>query len=656
MAIVSPPLMVEVRGKALWTLGNFLMLLGVYVLLFVGGLLADERYNYLAAQGDSEIPLPEMPLVATTSTAVASGAATTPVSIVQPTAVAPTPTAAAGQMPEEDDLASMIIERPRYSLLPELNNAGDGKEINTLPPVQSIYFGPSTLASIRIPGIKVNRKVQPVGMRVEVQNGKPVAFWEVAKYTVGHHENTANPGQQGNIVLAGHSGGDAYPFNALYYLEAGDEILLRTQDDKQHVYVVSERHVVDEVGPQVTEEQRRENARFIEPTATEMVTMVTCWPLTGKDKFTQRVIVRAVPKDGGDVVASGPSTPGREPPQGDGTAISTEPTSDPVPQDPCSALQSALVLSNGSGKTNTGRFTSLDDVYLMGLSRQSHLVGRTVYWRVTTPNGAIKLSSVGSYTVPPSDFRVRLLDYVQILELNPNPFDAYKLTLSLTPDFAESACFASINFLVSMPPTATTSPSATSSPTAVPTNTAQPAPTNTPTPAPTSTPEPSATPTNTIAPTMTPSQTPEPTVAPTNTAAPTNTPAPTSPPLVTGDTCVNLIGAITTADHTGYTDVGRFAHLNDVYLTGTGATELVGQSLYFQVTTPNGAVKLTSVGQYSVQDDGLFIRLMDYVEMINANPNTKDAYKLVVSTLPDLAAGTCTTSTNFLVQPPAGTQ
>lgn len=51
--------------------------------------------------------------------------------------------------------------------------------------------------------------------------------------------------------------------------------------------------MLDEEG--VSPEQRAANARYIAPTNSEVVTLVTCWPPTGPDKFRQRVVVRAMP-------------------------------------------------------------------------------------------------------------------------------------------------------------------------------------------------------------------------------------------------------------------------------------------------------------------------------------------------------------------------
>ncbi|HZG66257.1 MAG TPA: sortase, partial [Herpetosiphonaceae bacterium] len=188
---------------------------------------------------------------------------------------------------------------PRRFELPQLNNSGGGRELNSIVPKVSGAYGPSTIEGIAIPRIEVDRKVVEVGWTLEEQDGQRIAIWDVAEYAVGHHIGSANPGQGGHIVLAGHSGGRAYPFNDIYYLDPGDVIHIWS-DGRQYEYTVTERLVLDEIGPNVTFEQRIENARLIEPTTEELVTLVTCWPLDGPEKFNQRVVVRAVPAHAGD--------------------------------------------------------------------------------------------------------------------------------------------------------------------------------------------------------------------------------------------------------------------------------------------------------------------------------------------------------------------
>lgn len=253
------------RQKILLTISNLLILIGVYLLLFVGGVMADEQYNVYAASGANEELAPVMEL---------APPVTDP---AQPQADAAVPAPA----------------RPaaRFNI-PILNNGSAGALTNAVPST-SAYGGPSTLTRMVIPAIGVDKKVVEVGWTVQQQDdGQEVAVWEVDKYRVGHHQGTSNPGGGGNIVLAGHSGGRAYPFNDIFYLKQGDRIELYSSG-QLYEYTVSEHILVDEVGQPL--EKRLENARYIEPTDEEIVTMVACWPLTGPDKFKQRIIIRAKP-------------------------------------------------------------------------------------------------------------------------------------------------------------------------------------------------------------------------------------------------------------------------------------------------------------------------------------------------------------------------
>lgn len=254
------------RRKIIWTLGNLLILIGLLLFLFVGGMLADERYNVYAASGDND----EMaPVVAS----------------------APSRENMPGEAGRES-LAAAAVSRstPRFEI-PILNN-GSTDELTNAVPQTTGHSGPSTITRIVAPAIDLDKKVVEVGWTVQTIEGQEVAVWDVDKYRVGHHQGSSNPGGGGNIVLAGHSGGYAYPFNDIYYLKPGDLIELYA-NGQVYQYHVSDHILVDEVGQPL--EQRLENARYIEPTDEEMVTMVACWPLTGPDKFKQRIIIRARP-------------------------------------------------------------------------------------------------------------------------------------------------------------------------------------------------------------------------------------------------------------------------------------------------------------------------------------------------------------------------
>lgn len=270
------------QRKIALTFGNLFILIGVYLLLFVGGLFADQQYNVYAASGGSPIDLPTPTRSVPTPTAAAQAANGT----VTPSA-APAGTSTATAVPSIETISAPNVDN-------QLSNA---------VPAATGDFGPSTLSRIVIPAIAVDRKVVEMGWTVQVQDGQEVAVWDVDKYRVGHHKGTANPGQGGNIVLSGHSGGWQYPFNDIFYLKQGDLIQL-TSNGTVYDYKVSDHILVDEVGQPL--EKRLENAKYIEPTDEEMITMVACWPLTGPDKFKQRIIIRAKPVGN---AASGAQTP-----------------------------------------------------------------------------------------------------------------------------------------------------------------------------------------------------------------------------------------------------------------------------------------------------------------------------------------------------------
>ena len=168
--------------------------------------------------------------------------------------------------------------------------AAEGPVVGAIPVVSPGHK--STVSRVAIPSIGVDSKVVEVGWDVKQQGDQQVAVWQVAEYAVGQHRGSANPGEGGNVILAGHVGGYGKVFRDLYYVKPGDQITLYS-GGQQYLYTVRERLLVTEEG--VSVEQHAANAQLIAPTDHEVVTMVTCWPPNGPDKFTQRVVVRAVP-------------------------------------------------------------------------------------------------------------------------------------------------------------------------------------------------------------------------------------------------------------------------------------------------------------------------------------------------------------------------
>lgn len=141
---------------------------------------------------------------------------------------------------------------------------------------------PGRVVRIAAPSIKLDTKVY----EVYAVNG----VWEVAEYAAGHNYNSKNPGEGGNVVLAGHNNWKGEVFRYLEFLKPGDEVDLWTQAGKKYVYKVREVLKLKEAG--VSYEQRVKNARVMDNTPQEQLTLITCWPYT---TFTHRLIVIADP-------------------------------------------------------------------------------------------------------------------------------------------------------------------------------------------------------------------------------------------------------------------------------------------------------------------------------------------------------------------------
>jgi sortase A len=126
--------------------------------------------------------------------------------------------------------------------------------------------GPSHARRIRIPAINVDALV--------VQGDG----WEQLKQGVGQHIGTANPGQQGNIVLSAHNDIFGEIFRYLDELKEGDEITLETLTQTVTYQVVA----VKIVEPT--------DVSAMESTNEAVVTLVSCYPYWVD---TQRIVVIA---------------------------------------------------------------------------------------------------------------------------------------------------------------------------------------------------------------------------------------------------------------------------------------------------------------------------------------------------------------------------
>jgi sortase A len=158
-----------------------------------------------------------------------------------------------------------------------------------MPPKASRPVANRPPTRIRIPSIHVDADIVQVDYQAQLEEGSAVTLWKVADFAVGFHSGTAYPGCAGNTVLAGHNNIRGRVFRHLLDLRKGDDIYLYV-GEQEFRYVVSEVLLVKEKG--TTEEIRRENAMWIQPTADERLTLVSCWPFIKPD---HRVFVIAFP-------------------------------------------------------------------------------------------------------------------------------------------------------------------------------------------------------------------------------------------------------------------------------------------------------------------------------------------------------------------------
>jgi sortase A len=224
-----------------------LILIGLVLLALALGLFllarAEQRGQAVPATGSSETPLPS----------AISGAAPT-------IRLGPTAAAAATQ------------------LLPP----------TAIPTAASPVTRPSTPVRVIIPALGVDAPVVEVGWHV-IQTGDARGEWETVAGAAGHHRGSAEPGQRGNCVLSAHSSdaGGAV-FRGLENLHVGDLVQVVTFDKNEYTYRVGTVLTLDEVG--ATQSEKREHARWLDPTDEAVLTLVTCWPPWS---YTHRIVVRA---------------------------------------------------------------------------------------------------------------------------------------------------------------------------------------------------------------------------------------------------------------------------------------------------------------------------------------------------------------------------
>lgn len=131
-------------------------------------------------------------------------------------------------------------------------------------------------ARIAIPTLGVDAVVVEMGWQEVMLNGQLVTDWVVPLNEVGWSLSSVNPGERGNVVMAGHNNLGTAVFKKLYTLKKGDEIRVTNITGATFLYRVALSYVVAERDAPM--EKRLENARVMLPTEDARLTLISCWP------------------------------------------------------------------------------------------------------------------------------------------------------------------------------------------------------------------------------------------------------------------------------------------------------------------------------------------------------------------------------------------
>ena len=161
--------------------------------------------------------------------------------------------------------------------LKRVEPAGGGVEPLRPPPLAAPAGADRATVEHAVPkGSLVGRiEISRIGLTAMIEEGDS---GKTLRRAVGHLPGTALPGQQGNVVIAGHR--DTF-FRPLRKIHEGDEITLTTFDGSYRYRV----DFTEVVGSQDTE--------VLDHSAGAILTLVTCYPFYFVGPAPRRFIVRA---------------------------------------------------------------------------------------------------------------------------------------------------------------------------------------------------------------------------------------------------------------------------------------------------------------------------------------------------------------------------
>jgi len=265
----------KVKGDKCTMAGKLLTILGLVVLLLTNILFGCSHWQERQATPYQSKATPSPQATATVMVSPVEEIVRSPTPI--PVPITPTPKATATLEPTPTSTVSPV-RRVTEQPTPTPTKPIATPALTGLPPARRIV----------IPRIEVDAEVIEVGWKVVVEGGVEKSVWEMAAFAAGHHKNSANPGERGNVVISGHHNIEGKVFRRLFELKPDDEIFLHAADGRSYRYVVTQALLLQEAG--ATAEERLEHARYMDPTSDATLTLISCWPYWTN---THRVVIIA---------------------------------------------------------------------------------------------------------------------------------------------------------------------------------------------------------------------------------------------------------------------------------------------------------------------------------------------------------------------------
>jgi sortase A len=237
-------------------------------------------------------PLPTATKSPTATQPAITPATSTPTTTPRPTTTAspsPTTTVSPSPIPASATATATLptsTVAPTPAVLPDDSTSSNNS--TATPPATTL--APSVASAVPsrivIPAIQLDAPVETVGWHVE----RGDSVWDVPdRRAAGWLKTSAPAGQPGNTVLDGHHNIRGEVFRYLVNLKPYDTIDLYAGSQVYH-YAVTEKHILPDRDQPL--QIRIANAQWIQSTADERLTLVTCWPYTNN---THRLIIVARP-------------------------------------------------------------------------------------------------------------------------------------------------------------------------------------------------------------------------------------------------------------------------------------------------------------------------------------------------------------------------